>query len=367
MPRDQGVQPVSASVFAIAVLLVGAGAPTDPAAVPVAQAQVSPSSGAAAPAPTGGPVEAAPPATPSAAPVAPPTVEAPPAAASAPTTPPPSDAATATAQAAPTADATGGIVVSAHSTAPDPMSKVNEQTFAVTQDIDRAVTGPMAAAYKQHIPSPIRGGLRHFLSNLTEPVVFLNFLLQFKPGKAMETVGRFAINSTIGVAGLVDVAKNKPFNLPHRPNGLAYTLGYYGVKPGAYLYLPLIGPTTVRDLIGGGIDRLVVPFAVGSPFNKLPYSLSTGLLSSLDRRAELDEQYRKLEDENGDLYVAYREFYLQKRQAEIDALHTRRKPRVVTPPPAATPVTPAIVIPTPAGAMPPGAAQDVPPDQPVVR
>lgn len=253
-------------------------------------------------------------------------------------------------------------MVSAHGTAPDPMQSVNAETFALTQNVDRAVTGPLAIAYKRNIPSPIRGGLRHFLSNLNEPVVFLNFLLQFKPGKAAETVGRFALNSTIGVAGLIDVAKTQPFNLPHRPNGFAYTMGYYGVKPGAYLYLPLIGPTTVRDLIGGGLDRMVVPLAVGSPFNKLPYSLSTGLLSSLDRRAELDEQYRKLEDENGDLYVAYREFYLQKRQAEIDALHSKRKPKAalpltpsltVTPPPAVTQAKPVV---SPEAAAPPEAA-----------
>jgi phospholipid-binding lipoprotein MlaA len=334
---------VSVPVFAAAMLLAGAPAATDPTPSTTPQVEV-PASGAAVP-------MAIP--TPS---VETPTVAVP--ISSVPDTAPPAPA------------GPNDIVVSAHSSAPDPIAAVNEQTFAVTQDIDRAVTGPMAQAYKRHVPGPIRGGLRHFLSNLTEPVVFLNFLLQFKPGKAVETVGRFAVNSTIGVAGLIDVAKNKPFNLPHRPNGLAYTMGYYGVKPGPYLYLPLIGPTTLRDLIGGGLDRLVVPLAVGSPFNKLPYSLSTGLLSSLDRRAELDEQYRKLEDENGDLYVAYREFYLQKRQAEIDALHTRHKPKVVapTPPPvsatAPAPLAaPVIVIPTPTAAP----AEGPPVSQPVVQ
>src|SRR3546814_2444079 len=66
----------------------------------------------------------------------------------------------------------------------------------------------------------------------------LAYMLQFKPGKAMETAGRFTINTTLGVAGLFDVAKRKPFFLPYRPNGLANVLGYYGVGPGPYMYLP---------------------------------------------------------------------------------------------------------------------------------
>ena len=76
---------------------------------------------------------------------------------------------------------------------------------------------------------------------------------QGKVGKAFETLGRLAINSTVGVGGLFDVAGKKA-DLPYRRNGFANTLGYYGVKPGAYLFLPLIGPTTVRDLVGGAID-----------------------------------------------------------------------------------------------------------------
>src|SRR3546814_2534491 len=76
-------------------------------------------------------------------------------------------------------------------------------------------------------------------------------------GKALETVGRFAINSTIGAAGVFDVAKKAPINLPYRSNGFANTLGFYGVEPGPYFFLPLVGPTTLRDMVGDGIDLLV--------------------------------------------------------------------------------------------------------------
>jgi phospholipid-binding lipoprotein MlaA len=114
----------------------------------------------------------------------------------------------------------------------DPMLQLNAQSFQVVQDVDEALVGPVAMAYKDAIPKPIRHGLRNFLRNLTEPIVALNFLLQLKPGKAAETVGRFAVNSTIGIGGLFDVAKREPFKLPYRRNGFANTLGYYGVEPG---------------------------------------------------------------------------------------------------------------------------------------
>ncbi len=217
------------------------------------------------------------------------------------------------------------IVVTARDQHPpgDPLQAVNAKSFAVTQAVDEAVVGPVALAYEHALPKPARDGLRNFLGNLHEPVVFLSFLLQLKPGKAAETVGRFAVNSTIGGAGLFDIAKRHPFNLPRRANGFADTLGYYGVKPGPFLFLPLIGPTTVRDLIGNGIDRLVLPLSIGGPFKRLAYTLPVGVLSALDRRANFDEQLHKIRDDSADPYVAARRFYLERRQAEIDGLRGR--------------------------------------------
>ena len=171
-------------------------------------------------------------------------------------------------------------------------------------------------AYQKTVPDPVRSGLRNVLGNLREPVVFVNFLLQHKIGKAAETVGRFAVNSTVGVAGLFDVAKSKSINLPRRPNGFADTLGFYGVKAGAYLYLPLIGPTTVRDLVGEIADRMLLPTAIGSPFNTTAYSVPTNTVGVLDRRSEEDAQLRVLRVCNNDPYFASREFYLQRRQKE---------------------------------------------------
>ena len=195
------------------------------------------------------------------------------------------------------------------------------QSFAIAQDVDRAFVGPIALGYKKRVPEPVRDALRNFVNNLHEPDVFLNFLLQIHPGKAAETLGRFAINTTIGGAGLVDVAKRRPFRLPRRPNGFGDTMGYYGVKAGPFLFLPLIGATSLRDAIGGGLDRLVLPLAVGAPFNQLSFTIPIGAVSALDHRIDFDERLNALRTETSDPYVARRALYLRERQAEIDALH----------------------------------------------
>lgn len=219
----------------------------------------------------------------------------------------------------------GAIVVTARPGAPagDPLEALNARSFAVVQSVDEAVAAPVARAYSRTVPSPVRSGLRNALGNLQEPVVALNYLLQLKPGKSAETLGRFAINSTIGVAGLFDVAKRPPFNLPQRRNGFGYTLGYYGVKPGPYLYLPLMGPTTVRDLVGRVGDLSVLPVAVGRPFNDPAFVLPTTTIRLVDERAQADGAIRVVRDGAADPYAAVRENYLRTRQAEIDALRGR--------------------------------------------
>lgn len=218
----------------------------------------------------------------------------------------------------------------------DPLATINTKSFEAIQAVDNALVGPVARGYKKGIPRPIRSGIRNVLNNLDEPVVFINYLLQLKPGKAAETLGRFAINSTIGAAGLFDVAKKKPFNLPRRPNGFAYTLGYYGVKPGPYLYLPLIGSTTVRDLFGRTLDLALLPTVVGKPFNKPAYVIPASTLSALDDRAEFEDDLQKIR-ESDHPYSSMRSYYLEKRAAEIEALHGR----VIPPPIQVAPIEPA--------------------------
>lgn len=228
------------------------------------------------------------------------------------------------------------IVVKAKSAPPpgDPLESVNLKSFQMTQDVDKAVIRPMALAFAKTVPGPLRAGLGNALANLREPVVFLNYLLQHNIGKAAETVARFVVNSTLGVAGLVDIARRKPFKLPRRPNGLANTLGFYGVHAGPFLFAPLVGPITLRDLIGGVVDRLVVPTFFGRPFNRLYFTVPAGAFSELDHRAAFDDQLEMLHQDPTSPYAATRAFYLKRREAEIEALHTRRRKAGDAAPPA---------------------------------
>lgn len=214
------------------------------------------------------------------------------------------------------------IIVTARTRSPiDPLQTINAESYAITQAIDEAVVEPSAHAYEKVVPEPVRNGLRNFANNLHEPAVFVNFLLQLKPGKAAETAGRFLVNSTIGVAGLFDMAKRKPINLPRRRNGFADTLGCYGVKSGPFLFLPLIGATTVRDLIGGSIDGFAIPLplpgTVARSLTQPPIAISRSVARELDKRIDFDEDLQKIRNSN-DPYVATREHYLQRHQAQID-------------------------------------------------
>lgn len=213
----------------------------------------------------------------------------------------------------------GEIVVTARQGPPpgDPAERINMVSFEAMQGVDDALVGPVSQGYEKGVPRPLRQGLRNALNNLSEPINFVNFLLQLKPGKALRSLGRFTINSTIGVAGLVDVAARKPINLAYRRNGFANTFGYYGIGQGPYLFLPLIGPTTARDLTGRLLDLSFLPTLGGAPFNTPYYSLGTGTVRSLDDRVEFDDTLRKLRNDCPDFYASERQWYLATREADL--------------------------------------------------
>lgn len=241
---------------------------------------------------------------------------------------PPADPATAPApDAAPPAEDAGEgdepvseIVVEGEYGPPkaDPMEQVNEESYRITQAVDSAVIEPVAYAYRDGLPEPVRDGLGNLVRNLGEPSNALNYLLQGKVGKAFETLGRFAINSTVGVGGLFDVAGKKA-DLPYRRNGFANTLGFYGVGPGPYLYLPVTGATTVRDLAGNTLDQMLLPFVVGKPFNRTEFAIGYFAINSLDQRLQFDEDLATIESSD-DPYLMRRETYLAKRRAAIAEL-----------------------------------------------
>mgnify|MGYP000284695911 CR=1 FL=1 len=287
-----------------------------------------------APAPDGAAVApaAAEPAPAVAAPAVAPAVQPVPAPETQPPTPPVS---TEEAKPAVYVDDQGGIVVVGRGKPPknDPLQNINVETFEVVQSVDRAVIGPVAHAYQRNLPGPLQRGVHNVLTELEEPTVFINFVLQHKIGKAAETLARFAVNATVGLGGLIDVAKSKPINLPHRRNGFGYTLGFYGVGPGPYLFLPLIGSTTLRDFGGRMLDLAVLPTAVGKPFKGIIWTVSYGTMREIDDRVERDDILTQLRDNDPDPYVSMKKYYLQLRQAEIDALRGKpaKKPQPADP------------------------------------
>lgn len=200
----------------------------------------------------------------------------------------------------------------------DPVEKINAESYRITQAVDEALVEPIAYAYRDGLPEPIRDGLGNVVRNLGEPSNALNFLLQGKVGKAFETLGRLAINSTIGVGGLFDVAGKKA-DLPYRRNGFANTMGFYGVGPGPYLYLPVTGATSARDLLGSTLDQLLLPIAVGKPFNQTEFAASYFVVNGLDQRLAFDEEIAAIRATE-DPYGVRRDTYLAQRRKEIAAL-----------------------------------------------
>ena len=201
----------------------------------------------------------------------------------------------------------------------DPVEKFNAESYRLTQAVDQAVVEPVAYAYRDGLPEPVRDGLGNVVKNLGEPSNALNFLLQGKFGKAFASLGRLAINSTLGLGGLIDVAGKPGIGIPYRRNGFANTLGYYGVGPGAYLYLPVTGATSVRDLVGSTLDQALLPFAVGKPFNRPEYAVTYFVVNGLDQRLEFDAELAEIAASD-DPYAVRRDTYLAKREREIAAL-----------------------------------------------
>lgn len=201
----------------------------------------------------------------------------------------------------------------------DPAEQINAETYRITEALDQAFVEPLAYAYRDGLPEPIRDGLGNVVRNLGEPSNALNFLLQGKIGKAFETLGRLAINSTLGIGGLIDVAGKPGIGLPYRRNGFANTAGFYGVGPGPYLYLPVTGATSVRDLIGNTLDQLLLPTVVGAPFNGPEYGVTYFVVNGLDIRLEVDAELADIRASD-DPYGTRRDTYLARREREIAAL-----------------------------------------------
>jgi len=198
----------------------------------------------------------------------------------------------------------------------DPWEHWNRHVYSFNEGLDRAIIRPAAIGYSRALPSPLRLIIRNFLSNLTEPSVIINDVLQVKPKRAAQALGRLVLNSTLGIAGLLDVAATA--NLPHQDTSFSITLGHYGVGTGPYIYLPVVGPSTVRALVGAGVGAALDPLYWIRYPDKTAISLSRTLVHGLDLRAESDGALKTLLNDATDPYATLRSAYMQNQQSLID-------------------------------------------------
>ena len=206
----------------------------------------------------------------------------------------------------------------------DCFESVNRVTFAFNQGLDKIIFKPLAKGYRK-LPQPIRSGTSNVINNLGNVVTIPNNILQGQMKDASMNSLRLIINSTLGIAGIFDVASYYGIEKRDKED-YGQTLGTWGVGEGCYFILPVLGPTTVRDSIGslanvaGGDAWYNVTVANDTQYFNEPDYYLTRLLSGIDFRAKNLESLDSLENTSIDLYASIRSLYLQDRQRKIKNL-----------------------------------------------
>ena len=196
----------------------------------------------------------------------------------------------------------------------DPWEKFNEKMFRFNYNMDKYVLKPAAKGYNFVVPDMFQTMIDNAFTNLRMPVRFVNKVLQWKLLDATKEMGRFLINSTLGVAGLFDVARQE-MGLDQQKADFGQTLGIWGSGPGPYLVLPLLPPLTVRDGIGYGVDGAMSPLNYYIPFWPDAFAMRAGQTIN-DRSLNLD-LFQGMEESTVDLYSSVRNGYLQRRNRLI--------------------------------------------------
>lgn len=204
----------------------------------------------------------------------------------------------------------------------DPHEGFNRAMFTVNEGIDKAVAKPLAKAYDAVAPLPVKAGVGNFFGNLSDLWTGVNNGLQGKPADGASDVARLVINSTLGIFGLFDVASEMGFEKHDEDFG--QTLAVWGVGDGGYLFLPILGPRTVRDAGGWLLDTNVDPVSWG--IQDIPVRNVTRGTRIVDVRASLLPAERVLEEAALDKYAYIRDAYLQRRRNQI---YDGRPPRPV--------------------------------------
>ena len=195
--------------------------------------------------------------------------------------------------------------------------------FKFNMAFDNAIVEPIAKGYNK-LPEPIKNGTSNFTSNIATLLSIPNHLLQGNLVEAGDATASFLINSTIGIIGLTNPAEK--MGLKAQKEDVGQTLGSYGVGPGCYFVLPILGPTTARDSIGMIADSFVDPFAhvtwrenelFGTSGNQIDY-IAVKSTTAVDFRADNEVNFDSLEKTSIDLYASFKSLYLQNRENKIN-------------------------------------------------
>ncbi len=200
----------------------------------------------------------------------------------------------------------------------DPIEPTNRAIYAFNNGLDTVLLKPAAQAYRFVLPQPVRTGIHNVLNNLSTPVELSNDMLEGKPRRAGDTTMRFLINTTVGVVGFFDVAKD--WGYPDHDNDFGVTLALWGVPDGPYLFLPVFGPSGPRDAIGLGVNAAMDPFnwvGQGAAVRALDWSRFG--LNALDQRERHLDDIDSIQKTALDPYATFRSLYRQHRASAIES------------------------------------------------
>lgn len=213
------------------------------------------------------------------------------------------------------------LTLSACGTAPapqginDPRETANREVHELNRSIDEAILRPGANAYGGTVPNPLEQGISNFAGNLDVPGDVVNGVLQGRIGPAAENTLRFTVNSTVGLLGLFDVAT--ALGIEGKETDFGETLHVWGAGEGAYVELPLLGPSTERDVIGRVVDVALNPMRLALPEPESTVASVAGIASRLGDRARYSDTIDSVLYESADSYAQARLLYLQNRRFEL--------------------------------------------------
>ncbi len=199
----------------------------------------------------------------------------------------------------------------------DPLEPTNRVFYAVNNGIDRVILRPLAVAYRNAVPVVVRTHVHNVLSNVSSPVVLFSDMFQAKPRRAGDTFMRFLINSTVGVAGVFDLATDWGYPAHDADFGLTFAL--WGLPQGPFLFLPVLGPSSPRDASGFGVGIATDPLTwVGAGAAVTAAGASRFGATAVDARTAHLDDVDKIKAQALDPYATFRSLYRQHRQSQVD-------------------------------------------------